>query len=198
MSNFIKLLFLTLVMIHINSVFGQRTDSSLVIEKGDTFYLVHKNIPKYKFFGNSWYTSLAYNLTKTNEFNFDFGRTYGTFSSIPREDGIRTRTYGVGYGITSKKGVKTQLVRLFWEYNYFLQYGSMLGGGRVEFIHDLNNNSNYLRPSIGLSFIWIDIFYNYSIKLDSGENIFRHGVTFRINLFYNSKDWYQTYRSNIN
>lgn len=74
----------------------------------------------------------------------------------------------------------------------------MLGGGRVEFIHDLNNNSNYLRPSIGLSFIWIDIFYNYSIKLDSGENIFRNGVTFRINLFYNSKDWYQTYRSNIN
>ena len=195
----IEILLLISLLVCVNSIFGQRTDSSLVIsEKGDKFYLVHKNIPKCKLVGNSWYTSLSYTLNKTNEFEFDLGRTYGSFSDIPREDGIRTRTYGAGYGLISRKGEKTQILKLFWGYSYFLQGGGMLGGFRIDYIYDIKNKTNYLRPPIGISFIWIDIFYNYSITLDHSYNIFKHGVTFRINYFINSNNWYQTYSSKVN
>ena len=182
-----------------NSIFGQRTDSSLVItDKADTFYVVQENIPKCKLLGNSWYTSLSYTLSKTNEFEFDFGRTYGSFSEIPYEDGITTRTYGAGYGLTSRKGEKTQILKLFWGYSYLFERGGTLGGFRIDYIYDIKNKTNYLRPSIGLSFIFIDIFYNYSIALDHSDNIFKHGVTFRINYFINSNNWYHTFRRKLN
>lgn len=175
-------------------VHGQRTDSSLAIGgiTRDTIHIIHENIPKSKFLGNSWYLAPSYNLCKTNEFNLDVGRTYGRSFCGGAGCYFTIRSWGLGYGITTKHGVTSNLIRAFWEYTLFYFPPA---GVRADYIYDLNNRSHYLRPSVGISLFRVDIFYNYTFALSGKNNLYRHGVTFRIKYFHKEKNWQKSYPS---
>jgi hypothetical protein len=63
----------------------------------DTFYIVHENIPKSKFWGNSWYTGLSYTLSYRNEFMASFGRTYGNMFTSGGGFNVFTSSWGVSF-----------------------------------------------------------------------------------------------------
>lgn len=175
-----------------NKSFGQHTDSTQAIGgiTRDTFYIIHENIPKSKFWGNSWYVATSYNLSKTNEFDLNIGRTYGSSFCGGAGCNYVIRSWGLGYGLTNKREEASQIIKAFWEYTIF--YLPPVGI-RADYIYDISSNSHYLRPSVGISFFRFDIFYGYSFNLSSNENIFKHGVTFRLKYFHRQKNWQKNY-----
>ncbi len=165
-----------------NKSFGQNLDS--------TDAMIHKNITNNKIWGNSWYTSTSYNLSRTNEFDINIGRTYGVSVSGETMGNTAIRSWGLGYGFTTKDNVSHQLVKAFGEYALWFWPPA---GIRVDYIYDITSNFNYLRPSIGFSFLHFDVFYNYSFNLNSSDNIFKSGVSFRMKYFINKKNWESHY-----
>lgn len=175
--------------------FGQTEDSldHYHIEHADSHYMIHENVPKSKFWGNSWYFASAYTFNRTDELDFNFGRTYGRSHCGGAGCSFETNSWGVGYGFTP--GViapNNQELKVFWEYNFFWVPPFSVGI-RGEYIYDFTNNGHYLRPSAGFSFVFFDIFYNYSFKISGTQNIFRHGLTIRIKYFHKVKNWQKNY-----
>ena len=177
-----------------SSVQKQRTDSTLAIGgvTRDTFYIIHENIPKNKFWGNSWYVAPSYTLSRSNEFELSVGRTYGRSFCGGAGCQYTIRSWGVGYAWASRGEQSSHLAKAFWEYSLF--YLPPVGI-RADYIYDITNRTHYLRPSLGISLFRIDILYNYSFKLSGEENIFGHGVTFRIKYFHRQKNWQKNYPS---
>ena len=165
-------------------LWGQHTDTLLGETglSGNTVHFIRKNIPKNKFWGNSWYSSIAYNLSRSNEFSLHFGRTYGRTTVSGGGGNIHTRSWGVGYSYFKKRSA----ISAFWEISNFYFPPAT---GRLDYIYDLDSEGHFLRPAIGLNLGHIDILYNYSIKLYGEENPFRHGVIFRIKYWFNHKNW---------
>lgn len=152
----------------------------------DSIYIVHENIPKNKFWGNSWYTGLSYNLSKSHEFGVNFGRTYGISFGSGGGFNITTISWGLGYSYYQKRDVNGQTISAFGEFsNFFLPPAT----GRVDYIYDLGEHAHYLRPSIGISFFAFDVLYNYSFKLYGKTNEFKHGLLIRFKYYINNKNW---------
>lgn len=176
--------------------FSQRRDSTLAIGgiTRDTFHIIHENKPKNKFWGNSWYGGVAYNLSKVHEFDCNVGRTYG--SSFCSGGGciVTTRSWGAGYGLVTKNGQTAHLLKAFAEYSFFY-FPPLSYTLRGEYFYDITNKAHYLRPSVGLNLISIDILYNYSFKVSGSDNLFRHGVTARFKYFHKQKKWEKNYPS---
>lgn len=158
----------------------------------DTFYMIHENVPKSKFWGNSWYLSPAYNLSRTNEFNFSFGRTYGSRSCGGAGCVTTTRSWGLAYSFSAKSKQNSNTTGVFWE-SCFFYFPPFSAGIRGEYFYDITNQSHYLRPSAGLSLVFVDIFYNYSFNLSGSNNEFSHGVIFRLKYFIGRKNWQENY-----
>ncbi len=191
-KTWLSIFVLFVVMISANLSLAQRIDSTRV--RGsithDTFYIIHEQIPKSKFLGNSWYTAIAYNRTKTNEFDFNLGRTYGSSFCGGAGCNFTIRSWGLGYGIAFNNGKTSQLLKAFWEYTTF--YLPPLGI-RTDYIYDLTTNSHYLRPSLGISLFRLDLLYHYTFKLSGNENLFKHGITVRYKYFFKQKNWQKNY-----
>lgn len=177
-----------------NNLFGQRTDSTMVVGgiTGDTLYLIHENIQNNKFWGNSWYTGLTYNLSKSHEFTLNFGRTYGTSFVSGGGFNFNMKSWGIGYSYFTKRQIDGQTISGFGEIsNFFLPPAT----ARLDYLYDFINGIHYLRPSIGLNLYAFDILYNYSFKLYGSENLFAHGLIVRFKYFINNKKWQKTYPS---
>ncbi len=183
-----------LVFLAFTEASAQRTDSTLAIGgiTRDTFYIIHENIPKSKVWGNSYHISAAYNLSRTNEFDINIGRTYG--SSMCGGGGcyFNIRSWGLGYGLATNGSYTKHLVKAFWEYTFFPLPPA---GVRAEYIYNITDNTHYLRPSVGISLFRFDVFYNYSFNLNGIANNFRHGVSFRVKFFHRKKNWERNYPS---
>jgi len=182
---------LSIILITFSSCsFGQHTDSTRAIGgiTRDSFYIIHENIPKSKLWGNSWYTSTSYNFSKTNELDLNIGRTYGLAECGGGGCVFTMRSWGAGYGLSARNGRTNQMAKAFWEYCLFY-FPPISAGIRAEYIYDITNNSHYIRPSFGLSLLYVDLFYNYSFNISGTENIFRHGLTLRIKYFHHAKNW---------
>lgn len=169
---------------------AQRSDTSFSIGgiTGDTSLYIRTNIPKSKFWGNSWYVAASYQWCKSHEFDFNLGRTYGKSSGGGGGSLIEMRSWGAGYGIANRQGQQSQFIKAFWEYSFFY-FPPIAGGIRADYVYDLTNNSHYFRPSLGLSLFFIDLYYSYSFKLSGSENIFKHGLTIRLKYFFPMKNW---------
>jgi hypothetical protein len=158
-----------------------------------TGYYRTENEAKNKFWGNSTYISTAINFTKSREYDFNIGRTNGvaTYS----EGGLgyySISSWGVGYGITNVPNKSAHTVKAFYEYNFFpfILIGNL--GLRGEYLYNLTDKQSYLRPSIGMTFVYVDVSYNYSFLLgNKNDNIYRHGLSVRLKYFLNKKNWEQ-------
>ena len=100
-------------------------------------------------------------------------------------------SWGFGYGLTNSSNHVKQSIKAFYEYNFFpfIIIGNF--GVRGEYIYNISDKKNYLRPSIGFSFVYVDIFYNYSFLLNGNknENLYRNGLTIRAKYFFYKKNW---------
>ena len=156
----------------------------------DTFYIVHENVGKHKFLGNCWYTGAAYTFSKSNEFSFNVGRSYGIYFGSGGGFNIMTMSYGIGYSYYQKHEVNGQTISAFAEYsNFFVPPVT----ARVDYIYDIGEQTSYVRPSVGLSFFVFDLLYNYSFRLNGTTNAFKHGVTIRLKYYLNNKKWEKRY-----
>lgn len=172
--------------------FAQRIDSTQAIGgiTRDTFYIIHENIPKSKFWGNSWYSGLSYNLSTSHDFTLNFGRTYGNSFVSGGGFNFAMKSWGIGYSYFQKESNKGQTISLFGEVsNFFLPPAT----GRIDYIYDFQNQNHYLRPSLGVGFFAIDILYGYSIKIIGDNNDFKHGLIIRFKYYLNSKNWQKNY-----
>jgi hypothetical protein len=162
------------------------------LNRVDTTFWRTENKTKNRFWGNSTYISSSVNFQKNKEFDFNIGRTNGVASYSERGLGNYTiSSWGIGFGLTKPSGEKKHTIKAFYEYNFFpfLIIGNF--GVRGEYIYNITDKQNYLRPSIGLTFVYVDIFYNYSFLLNGNknDNIYRHGITVRAKYFFHKWNW---------
>lgn len=175
-----------------SQLFGQRIDSTMAVGgiTGDTIYIIRENIPKNKFLGNSWYSGLTYNLSKSHEFTFNFGRTLGSSFVSGGGFNFNMKSWGIGYSYFTKGQLNGQTLSCFGEIsNFFLPPVT----ARMDYLFDFTNQIHYLRPSIGLNLFSFDIMYSYSFKLNGSENFFKHGLIIRFKYFINNKNWEKVY-----
>lgn len=186
MRSFLLLLTVVLISCTGNAQHHHHGDS---VER-DTFYIVHENVAKNKFWGNSWYTGLSYTLAYRHEFMGSFGRTFGSSFGSGGGFNIFTSSWGVSFAHYQRRDFSSQTLGLFAEVsNFFLPPAT----ARVDYLYDFRNNAHYVRPSVGLSFFAFDLLYNYSFLLHGQKNQLQHGITIRFKFYPNNKNWEQHY-----
>ncbi len=158
----------------------------------DTTLWRTENKTKNRFWGNSTYISSSVNFAKNKEYEFNLGRTNGIASYSERGLGdYSISSWGIGYGLTNPSNQTKQTIKAFYEYNFFpfIIIGNF--GVRGEYIYNITDKQNYLRPSIGLTFVYVDISYNYSLLLNGNksDNLYRHGITVRAKYFLYKRNW---------
>lgn len=189
----LKSTLLTWLLFHCVLSFAQHADSVHQCRSDrDIFYMIHENVPKSQFWGNSWFLASSYNLSKSHEFELNVGRTLGKSSCGGAGCVFTMRSWGAGYSLATKKGTINHVLKGFYE-NSIFYFPPISASVRGEYLYDLTNNTHYLRPALGLSLFSIDILYNYSINLTRQENLFKHGVTFRFKLYHKTDNWHKVY-----
>ena len=162
----------------------------------DTTFWQTENKTKNSFWGNSTYISASINFAKNKEYDFNLGRTKGVASYSERGLGnYSISSWGIAYGLTNTSSQTKQTIKAFYEYNFFpfIIIGNF--GVRGEYIYNITDRQSYLRPAIGLSFIYVDIAYNYSFLLNGreSENLYRHGFSVRFKYYLTMKNWERNY-----
>ncbi|MCB9230609.1 MAG: hypothetical protein H6581_03055 [Bacteroidia bacterium] len=173
---------------------AQVRDSTLVVGglSGDTLHIIHENIPRSRFWGNSWYGGLSYNLSRSHEFTANFGRTFGNGFYSGAGFNLRMNSWGVGYSRYYKGVSSGQTVSAFGEIsNFFLPPGTI----RLDYIYDFTGGNHLLRPAIGLNLFAVDLMYCYSFKIIGPNNPFRHGFTAKFKFYFGQKHWQKNYPS---
>jgi hypothetical protein len=177
------------------------TDSTITIPqkpvpparpRPDTTFWRTENKTKHPFWGNSTYFSSSINFAKNREFDFNIGRTNGIASYSERGLGdYSISSWGIGYGLTNTTYQTKQTIKSFYEYNYFpfIIIGNF--GVRAEYIYNITDKQHYLRPSIGLTFIHVDISYNYSFLMNGSktENLYKNGFSVRLKYYLTKRNW---------
>lgn len=151
-------------------------------------WIVEHALTKNKIFGNAMYYGGSFSLANMNEWDVNLGRSYVKVLSSGGGVVINARSWGAGFGRTTRKGQAQNMLKVFGEYClfYFPPYSFSLRG---DYIYLPQSKQHYLRPSAGLSLLLLDVLYNYSFKLNGTDNLFKHGVTIRLKYISNGKRW---------
>nr|WP_288836582.1 hypothetical protein [uncultured Flavobacterium sp.] len=163
---------------------------------GDTTFWRSENKTKNSFWGNSTYISTSINFAKNKEYDFNLGRTMGVASYSARGLGdYSISSWGIAYGLTNSSSQTKQTIKAFYEYDFFpfIIVGNF--GVRGEYIYNITDRQSYLRPAVGLSFVYVNISYNYSFLMNGGksENLYRHGFSVRLKYYLTMKNWERNY-----
>lgn len=97
---------------------------------------------------------------------------------------LTMQSWGLGYSYFHKKNTTGHLISAFGELSIVPIPPATV---RLDYLCDIHNNKQYIRPSIGLSLYIIDFLYNYSFKIYGDKNDFKHGFLIRIKLYTNPK-----------
>lgn len=154
-------------------------------------------MPSSKFWGNSFYMSAGINFSRNHEYEFNIGRTYGQSHWYPRGLGrSKTHTWGFGYGYSPAMG-GTHTVKAFYERGIARVLYFANNTIRSEYIYNATGRQHYFRPSIGYNAVIGVVGYSYSFLLnkENGPNIYRHGLSIRINTYFSRKNWFRTLTS---
>jgi hypothetical protein len=163
---------------------GQRRAYQMI----DTVYNPHHNGA----WGNSTLISLAVNFARNKEYEFGIGRSYGLEEHGDRGLGVtQVRSWGLAYSVTPAGGKKFHSAKAFYEYNFFPYIILFNFGLRGEYLYNFTSNQHYLRPSLGMTFVRLDLLYNYSFLLNNKDagNLYRHGIALRLKHFHSRKNW---------
>lgn len=151
-----------------------------------------KEKKKNTFWGNSTYVSTAVNFAGSPELDLSVGRTNGIAIHGQRGMGsIKLHSWGIGYSRIKQAGDVKQNLKAFYEYAFFpfIVLGNHVVRG--EYFYNLTDKQHYLRPSVGLTFVHVDVAYNYSFLLNGGndKNLYRHGISIRLKYFFHKRNW---------
>jgi hypothetical protein len=151
-------------------------------------WIVEHALTKNKFFGNAMYYSGSFSLANMNEWDVNLGRSYVKVFISGGPYVFTSHSWGAGFGRTTRRGQAQNMLKAFYEYSFFVfpPYDITVRG---DYIYLPAAGQHYLRPSIGFNLLVLDVLYNYSFKLNGADNLFKHGVTFRLKKFTNSKNW---------
>ncbi len=160
-----------------NDLYGQKIDSIT-------------DFPKHIALGNSWVFAASHNFSNHNEFGFNIGRMLKVETTYrnAQEYNLKFFSWGAGYAYYNNG----HLLSLYTEFsNYYNPPYTV----RLEYIHDVTRNTNYIRPSLGLDLFIVDVLYNYSFALNNKQNLFKHGLTIRVKMFTKWDDWVSVYKN---
>lgn len=165
-------------------------------KRTDTTLWKIKNKSNNLILGNSTYIASAFNLSRTKEYEFSLGRTNGIVTDYGRGIGYLSATsWGFSYAYLSNQTRDKHVGKFFVEYSHFptLLLGNFVV--RADYSFNFSNRQQYIRPSLGVTFIYLDILYNYSFKLTGNnlDNIYRHGLIIRPKLVIKRKKWEKNY-----
>lgn len=146
--------------------------------------------------GNSTYFAVATNFSRNREYEICIGRTNGILTDFGRGMGYLSLTsWGFSYAYLKEASTATHTGKVFLEYSHIptLLLGNFVV--RADYSYNFTNRQQYLRPSAGLSLLYMDFLYNYSFKLNKSslDNIYRHGITIRAKLIFKKRKWEQNY-----
>lgn len=171
------------------------TDSTSlrISSNGDSIYTQNKKLDT-KYPGMSLYFSGGINFARNKEFSFEAGTTLGNIQYARRGLGVGTyATTAIGYSY-SLANSGSHLLKASADFAFvpFIYIGNFKLRG--EYLYNLTGNQHYIRPGVGMSFVYFDIVYNYSFLMKGGieTNIFKHGLSFRIKAFPYKKNWNRT------
>lgn len=178
--------------------FGSSAQSSDSLQETkpdhESHYMIHENIPKNKFWGNSWYIAAEYTWSDVHAYDINFGRTFGASTAGGAGISYTMRSYGLGLGTYNFNLNPQTVLKAFWEYCFFWVPPFSVGI-RTDYIFDTQQGGHYLRPSLGLSLFFVDVFYGYHFTVNNAQNQFKHGLTFRLKYFIGKKNWQKSYPS---
>lgn len=131
--------------------------------------------------GNATYFAAAVNFARNREWEFSIGR-----SNIIRSDHGRgmiqsnITNWGFSYGISQWGGQDQHTGKFFLEH---INIPPLLFGNfviRTDYSVNFTNKQQYFRPSLGITLLYADLLYSYSVKTaGDGINQYRHGFTLR-------------------
>jgi len=177
----------TLLLISVQGL-TQRLDTLVTIRGEDTLYQVFENrLEQNKFLGNSWYGGIAYTRSRSNELSISFGRSYMKLKPTPVFIFYSMKSWGLEYSTIFKRGNNHNTIGVFGEWTP----GTTLLGfnTRMNYIYDITTSNHYIRPSLGLSFLILDILYNYSFLIHGETNGYGHGIAVRMKFPFPTKKW---------
>ena len=184
----LKFIFLGLFIMFSVKTFCQYKDTALYVDSyGDSLLIYSDNIPKNKFWGNSWNASVGYNIAKSNELKISIGRTYGIEKFIKGYDRVHMSSWGINYSILNK----SKLLGVYAEHSKFDFVLPLTQ--RVDFFYDIKGKETYFRPSLGLHLFVVDLLYNYTFSLSNKENQYKHGFTIVLRWCFNKDNWERVY-----
>lgn len=165
-------------------------------KRTDTTLWKIKNKSRNIILGNSTYTAIALNISKTKEFEFGLGRANAIVTDYGRGISyLSTTSWGFSYAYLINKKTDNHIGKFFIEYSRFptLILGNFVL--RADYSFNFSNKQQYIRPSIGLTIVYLDLLYNYSFKLtdDNIDNTYRHGITIRPKFIFNKSKWERNY-----
>ncbi len=140
--------------------------------------------------GNSWNLNLQYTKSVSKEFSINVGRTHGVYAAGCVGFFVRTASYGVGYGKLFQKDQSIDVYKLYGDLGVFTSFPLINPVFRLEYNHISQFKTDFLKPEIGLHFVFFDVTYSHAFQLNKLElaNPIRHGLNFRIRL-YNIGNW---------
>lgn len=180
--------FLLVVLLFVFAcAYGQRRDTVI----NGNWQVI--NPVKHKFWGNSTYLSQGVNFARHKEFELGIGRTKGLNVNVAQGFFfLSMRSWGVNYALTDvAHKTMRQSIKSFWEFGFVPVFfvGDFLLRG--EYIYQMSDGQHYLRPSVGFTFVFVDVAYNYSFLLNQTrhDNLYRHGFSIRLKQFIGMKNW---------
>lgn len=151
---------------------NKRTDSTVWLIRQKTPGIVP---------GNATYFGAAVNFARNREWEFSVGR-----SNIIRSDHGRgmiqsnSTNWGFSCGISQWSGQNQYTGKFFLEHINIppLLFGNFVV--RTDYSVNFTNKQQYFRPSLGITLLFADLLYSYSLKTaGEGINQYRHGFTLR-------------------
>lgn len=139
--------------------------------------------------GNSWNLNLQYSKSISKEFGFNVGRTYGVYSGGCAGFAVKTFSYGVGYSKLFLDETTNALYKAYIDAGAFTSLLLLSPILRLEYNYQPSNNLNFLKPEIGLHFVFFDVTYSHAFNINKSLNPIRHGFNLRLRLYHNVKNW---------
>ena len=149
---------------------------------------------KYKnsFLGNSTYVAIASTFSKSKEYEISIGRTKAIVTNYGRGIGYTNLgTYGLTFFSKDNLNGNNNGGKIFLEYNHRPAW--ILGSFvlRTDYSYNFTTKHQYLTPSAGISIIFLDLLYNYSIPLNlrNDKNYYKSGITLRLKYQLGKRKW---------
>lgn len=150
----------------------------------DSQMVLYTKVKRPPVWGNSWCAAINYNHNSNPDLSANLGRAIGYSGNSVLS--LNIYGYGLSYSYRPYIHFRGPLLGVYAEYSgLFLPFINL----RAEYLRDLKQNANYIKPSIGLSVVFFELTYGYGFNLSQSENLMKHTLTVRAKLYSGMRKW---------